>query len=76
MVHNPNKSHFMALVDSNCTCNFARNGTTIECSKEEKVLDVTIDDKLTFTPHLGNIIKKSNQKLPSYTKHSKMLHEL
>ena len=36
---------------------------TIECSKEEKVLDIAIDDKLNFTPHLGNIIKKGNQKL-------------
>ena len=53
----------MVLGDSNCTCNFTCNDTTIESSKEEKVLGITIDDKLTFTSHLGNIIKKVNQKL-------------
>ena len=63
MVLNPDKCHFMVLGDSNCTCNFTCNGTTIESSKEEKVLGIGIDDKLTFTSHLGNIIKKANQKL-------------
>ena len=63
MVLNPGKCHFMVLDDSNCTCSFTRNGTTIESSKKEKVLGITIDDKLTFTSHLGNIIKKANQKL-------------
>ena len=54
--------HFMVLSDSNYTCNFTYNGTTIESSKEEKVLGITIDDKLTFTSHLASIIKKANQK--------------
>ena len=48
--------------DSGCTFNFACNGTTIESSKEENVLGIKIDDKLTFMSHLTNI-KKSNQKL-------------
>ena len=39
------------------------NGTTIESSKEEKVLGITSDDKLTFASYLGNIIKKPNQRL-------------
>ena len=30
---------------------------------QEKVLRVTIDDKLTFTSHIGNKIKNVNQKL-------------
>ena len=50
----------MVLGDSNCTCNFTCNGTTIESSKEEKVLGIAIDDKLTLTLHLGHIIKKAN----------------
>ena len=53
----------MVLGDSNCTCNFTCNGTTIESSKQEKFLGIMIDDKLTFMSHLGNIIKKANQKL-------------
>ena len=49
----------MVLGDSNCACNFTCNGTIIESSKEEKVLGIPIDDKLTFTSHLGNIIKNA-----------------
>ena len=63
MVLNPNNCHFVVLSGSNCTCKFTSNSTTIEYSKEEKVSDISIDDKLTFTPHLRNIIKKANQKL-------------
>ena len=63
MALNSDKCHFMVLGHSNCTCNFTCNGTTIESSKEEKVLGIMIDDKLAFTSHLGNIIKKANQKL-------------
>ena len=63
MVLNPDKCHFMVLGDSNCTCSFTCDGTTIESSKEENVLGITVDDNLVFTSHLGNIIKKANQKL-------------
>ena len=31
--------------------------------QKKKVLGITIDDKLTFTPHFGNKIKKANRKL-------------
>ena len=68
MVLNPDKCDFMVLGDSNCTCNFTCNGITIENSKEEKVLGIRIDDKLKFTSHLGNIIKKANQKLHALNK--------
>ena len=63
MVLNPDEFNFLVLGYSNCTCNFTCNVTTLECSKEEKVSGIKIDDKLTFTPYLGNIIKKANQKL-------------
>ena len=36
----------MVLGDPNCTCNLKCNAKTMKCSKEEKVLDVTSDDKL------------------------------
>ena len=63
MVLNPDKCHSVVLNDSNCACNFICNSTTIESSKEEKVLGITIDAKLPLTSYLGNIIKKANQKL-------------
>ena len=53
----------MVLGDSDCTCNFTCNGTTVESSKGKNILGITIDDKLTFSPHLGNIFKKVNKKL-------------
>ena len=59
---NPNKCNFMALGDSDCTCNFTCNDTTVESSKGKNILGITIDDKLTFSPHLGNIFKKVNKK--------------
>ena len=68
MVLNPDKCHFMVLGDANCTCNFTCNGTTTESCKEEKVLAMTNDGKLTLTSHLGNIIKKANQKLPAVSR--------
>ena len=63
MVLNPDKCNFVVLGDPIYTCNFACNGTTIECCKEEKVLGIAIDEKLTYPPQIGNIIKKVNQKL-------------
>ena len=63
MVFSTDKCHFMVLGDSNCNCNFTCSGATIENSKKENVLGITIDDELTFTSQLENIIKKANQKL-------------
>ena len=63
MVLNPDKCHFMVLGNPNYNCSLTCDGTTVECRKEENVLGVIIDDKLTFASHLGNVIKKANQKL-------------
>ena len=78
MVLNPDECQFMVLSDLNYTRNLTCSCTTIECSKEERVLGKTIYDKLIFTSHVGNIIKKANQKLhvlvhEAFGK-SKMLH--
>ena len=35
---------------------------TFKSSKQEQVLDVTIDNKLKFARHLGNITKNANSK--------------
>ena len=63
MVLNPDKCRFMVLGDPNYTWNLTCNGTKIDCSKKENVLSITTYDKLNFTPHLGNIIKKASRKL-------------
>ena len=62
MALNPVNCHFMVPGDSNCTCHSTCSGTAIESSKEEKVLGITIDDKLNLMSLLGKIIKKANQK--------------
>ena len=36
---------------------------TIKNSKSEKLLGITIDEKLTFNEHIGNLCKKASQKL-------------
>ena len=43
----------MVLGDSYCTYNFTCNGTTIESSKEEKVLGVKIDITIRHNVTLG-----------------------
>ena len=53
----------MVLGDPIYICNLTCKGTTMECNQENKVWGVTIDDKLTLTLQLENIIKKTNQKL-------------
>ena len=63
MVLNTDNCHFMVLGRRNYTCILTCYGTTAKCSEKEKVLNLTIEDKLTFTQQLGNIIKKVNQKL-------------
>ena len=54
---------FVVLGDPIYICNLTCKGTTMECNQENKVWGVTIDDKLTLTLQLENIIKKTNQKL-------------
>ena len=39
------------------------NGTTLKHSSREKILDVTIGNKLSFDEHIINICKTANKKL-------------
>ena len=43
--------------------NFSCDNITIKNVSEEKILGITVDNKLTFKNHLKNICKKANQKL-------------
>ena len=63
MVLNPDKCHVMVLGDLSFTCNLTCNNSWKSFRR---------DDKLTFTLHLGNMIKKANQKLDALN--SKSLH--
>ena len=46
---------------------------TIKNSKSEKLLGITIDEKLTFNKHIGNLCKKASQKLHALARISKYM---
>ena len=51
IVLNADKSHFMCLGKGTKNENFIFNSFTINKSNEEKILGITIDNKLTFKSH-------------------------
>ena len=63
MVLNPDKCSFLSLgVYDELQTNLVCGNKTLKNSKQEKVLGVTIDNKLNFAKHLSNITKKANIK--------------
>lgn len=73
IVRNPDKCHFTVLGEPKYIWNLPCNGRRIKYSKEEKVLGVTIDDKGTFSLHLGKIRKRTKIFMAI---NSKTLHRL
>ena len=63
MILNPGKCYFLTLGFQDAQPNFSYDNITIKNVSEEKILGITIDNKLTFKNHLKNICKKANQKL-------------
>ena len=63
MIFNPVKCNFLTLGFQDAQPNFSYDNITIKNVSEEKILGITIDNKLTFKSHLKNICKKANQKL-------------
>ena len=47
-------------VDDDLQTNLACENETLKNSKQEKVLGVTIENKLNFATHLSNITKNAN----------------
>ena len=64
MVLNPGKCHFMLFgVKENEQFDLICNDITLKHSSHEKILGVTIDNKLSFDEHIINICKTANKKL-------------
>ena len=63
MIFNPDKSYFLTLGFQDAQPNFSYDNITIKNVSEEKILSITIDNKLIFKSHLKNICKKAHQKL-------------
>ena len=74
MVLNPDKCSFMLLgVDDELQTNLVCGNETLKNSKKEKVLGVTIDNKLNFATHLSNITKNAKIKFNSLTRVQKYM---
>ena len=58
MVLNSGKCHFMCLRQNTVNEIFVCDDTEMKNSKEEKILRVTIDNKLRFKSHVKNLSKK------------------
>ena len=64
MVLNPGKCHFMLFgAKKNEQLDLICNDITLKHSSHEKILGVTIDNKLSFDEHIINICKTANKKL-------------
>ena len=69
MVLNPDKCSFILFgVDDESQTNLVWENETLKNSKQEKVLGVTIDNKLNFKTHLLNITKNANIKFNELTR--------
>ena len=69
------KCHFVCLGKDtrNETCIF--KGLVMKNSKEQKMLEVTIDNKLTFESHIKNLCKKASQKTGASSRLSNHLND-
>ena len=58
MALNSDKCHFMCLSKNTQNETYFFNNTEMEDSIEEKILGITIDNKLKFKSHVKNLCKK------------------
>ena len=75
MVLNVGKYHFMFLGKNTENETFMFKGTIMNNSKEEKILGVTVDNRLTFRSHIRNLCKKSFSKISALSRISNQLYD-
>ena len=75
MVLNAGKCHFMCLSKSTENESFIFKDTIMNNSKEEKMLGVTIDNRLTFSSHIRKLCKKASQKISAFSRISNQLND-
>ena len=66
MKANPDKYHFLLTGENEQT--FSINDVLIKSSRVEKLLGITIDNKLNFQTHTNNLCSKVSQKLNALTR--------
>ena len=74
MVLNAEKCHFMCLGKNTEEETFIFNGIVMRNSKEEKILGVIIDNKLSFKSHINDLCKKASKKLAALSCLSRFLN--
>ena len=70
------KCHFMFLGKNTETETFIFKDTNMNNSKEEKILGVTIDNRLAFSSHIRGLCKKASQKYRLCQEHQTKLMNL
>ena len=63
MVLNSGKCHFMCLGKNTENETYFFNNTEVKNSSKEKILGITIDNKLKFRSHVKNLCKKASLKI-------------
>ena len=74
MALNAGKCHFMCLGKDTRNETFIFKGLVMKNSKEQKIIRVTIDNKLTFKSHVKNLCKKASQKIGALSRLSNHLN--
>ena len=74
MVLNAGKCHFMCLRNNTENETFLFCNILMENSKEQKILGVTIGNKLNFKSHISGWCKKASQKIAALSRLSSYLH--
>ena len=57
MVLNSDKCHYIVIVNNDPTIKITLNNNKIASSNEENPLDILLDSKLNFNPHITSICK-------------------
>ena len=74
MKMNDDKSHLLIFGNKENTSITIRQSPLVE-SKNEKLLGITVDKKLSFQAHIDNVCKKAGQKLYALVMVSKYMNE-
>ena len=71
IVVNAGKCHFMCVGKNTENESFTLKDSIMNNSKEEKILRVTIENRLTFNSHIRELRKKTLQKISRFVKNIK-----
>ena len=75
MTLNAGKCHLMCLRKDTGNETFNFKGSVMKNRKDQTILGVTIDNKLTFKSHIKNLCKKASQKIAALSRLSNHLND-